>query len=117
MYAIRSYYASFAVESFQSLYLKVHYPLEFMTAVINNFGGFYHTWVYFNEARRWGAAINLPCVNRSEYKTSIKGSAIFIGFIHLQRLEKQVAAMIIGEREERGHFKSLEDLLESYNFV
>ncbi|HCD48066.1 MAG TPA: hypothetical protein DEQ46_05480, partial [Cryomorphaceae bacterium] len=35
--------ASYAVESYQSLYLKAHYPLEYMVAVINNFGGFYST--------------------------------------------------------------------------
>ncbi len=108
----KAHSASFAVESFQSLYLKVHYPLEFMTAVINNFGGYYRTWVYFNEARRWGATINLPCVNRSGYKTSINGKDIFIGFIHLQKLEQQVAGMIIGERDLNGEYKSLEDLLE-----
>jgi len=61
----KAHSASYAVESFQSLYLKAHYPLEFMVAVINNFGGFYRTWVYFNEARRGGATINLPCVNQS----------------------------------------------------
>jgi DNA polymerase-3 subunit alpha len=108
----KAHSASFAVESFQSLYLKVHYPLEFMTAVINNFGGFYRTWVYFNEARRWGATINLPCVNRSEYKTSITGRDIFIGLIHLQGLEEQVAGMIIGEREVNGDYNSLENLLQ-----
>jgi DNA-directed DNA polymerase III PolC len=108
----KAHSASFAVESFQSLYLKVHYPLEFMTAVINNFGGFYRTWVYFNEARRWGAGIHLPCVNRSGYKTSIRGRDIFIGFIHLQNLEKEVAGMIIDERERHGDYKSLENLLD-----
>jgi len=108
----KAHSASFAVESFQSLYLKVHYPLEFMTAVINNFGGFYRTWVYFNEARRWGAAIHLPCVNRSQYKTSITGKDIFIGLIHLQHLEQQVAHMLIEEREANGDYTSLEDLLE-----
>jgi len=108
----KAHSASFAVESFQSLYLKVHYPIEFMTAVINNFGGYYKTWVYFNEARRWGARIELPCVNRSEYKTSITGKDIYIGFIHLQNLEQAVAHMIIREREEHGSFKGLEDLLE-----
>jgi DNA-directed DNA polymerase III PolC len=107
----KAHSASFAVESFQSLYLKVHYPLEFMTAVINNFGGFYRTWVYFNEARRWGAAIHLPCVNRSGYKTSITGKEIYIGFIHVQNLEKEVAGVIIGERDRNGEYKSLEDLL------
>ncbi len=108
----KAHSASFAVESFQSLYLKTYFPLEFMTAVINNFGGFYRTWVYFNEARRWGATIHLPCVNRSEYKTSITGSEIFIGFIHLQNLEQQIAGMIIDERSEHGFYKNLEDFLQ-----
>ena len=108
----KAHSASFAVESFQSLYLKAHYPLEFMTAVINNFGGYYRTWVYFNEARRWGGIIHLPCVNRSEYKTSIRGRDIFIGFIHMQNLEEQVARMITAERELHGPFVSLEEFLE-----
>jgi DNA-directed DNA polymerase III PolC len=108
----KAHSASFAVESFQSLYLKAHYPLEFMTAVINNFGGYYRTWVYFNEARRWGGIIHLPCVNRSEYKTSITGKDIFMGFIHIQNLEHQTAEMITGEREQHGPFTSLADFLQ-----
>jgi len=36
----KAHSASYAIESFQSLYLKAHFPLEFMVAVINNFGGF-----------------------------------------------------------------------------
>ena len=40
-----------AVESYQSLYLKAHYPLEFMVGVINNGGGFYRTELYVHEAR------------------------------------------------------------------
>jgi DNA polymerase-3 subunit alpha len=108
----KAHSASFAVESFQSLYLKAHYPLEFMCAVINNFGGFYRTWVYFNEARRWGGSIHLPCVNRSEYMTSITGKDISIGFVHLQNLEQQSAHMIIQERQDRGEYEGLEDFLE-----
>ncbi len=50
----KAHSASYAVESFQSLFLKAHYPIEFMVAVINNFGGFYRTWVYFNETQRCG---------------------------------------------------------------
>ncbi|MEZ5071718.1 MAG: DNA polymerase III subunit alpha [Bacteroidales bacterium] len=107
----KAHSASFAVESFQSLYLKVHYPLEFMTAVINNFGGFYKTWVYFNEARRWGATIELPCVNRGQYMTSIRDRSVYIGFVHLQNLEQDVAHMLLAERERAGEFLSLDDLL------
>ncbi len=108
----KAHSASFAVESFQSLYLKAHYPLEFMCAVINNFGGYYRTWVYFNEARRWGGNIHLPCVNRSDHKTSISGKDIYMGFIHIQNLELQVAGMITREREQGGAFSSLENFLE-----
>jgi DNA polymerase-3 subunit alpha len=108
----KAHSASYAVESFQSLYLKAHYPLEFMTAVINNFGGYYRTWVYFNEAQRWGGIIHLPCVNRSNHKTSITGCDIVIGLIHIQNLEHQVSKVITGEREQHGLFSSLEDFLE-----
>src|SRR5687767_15765441 len=72
--------ASYAVESYQSLFLKAHYPLEFMVGVINNFGGFYKTEFYFHEARMNGARIEPPCVNHSEYLTTIAGNQIYIGF-------------------------------------
>lgn len=76
----KAHSASFAVESYQSLFLKTYYPLEFLTAVINNFGGFYQAPVYFNEARRYGATIEPPCVNRSNYYTCLIGTHIFVGF-------------------------------------
>ncbi len=108
----KAHSASYAVESFQSLYLKAHFPLEFMTAVINNFGGFYHSWVYFNEARRQGARINLPCVNQSEYKTIISGKDIYIGFVHISDLESKTGHMIVAEREKHGDFIDLEDFVK-----
>jgi len=107
----KAHSASYAVESFQSLYLKAYYPLEFQVAVINNFGGFYATWVYFNEARRQGGKIHLPCINRSDYKTNIKGKDIFIGFIHLSNLEQKIAEKLLEEREKNGAFQNLEDFI------
>jgi DNA polymerase-3 subunit alpha len=108
----KAHSASYAVESFQSLYLKAHYPLEFMVAVINNFGGFFQRWVYFNEAQRWGAEIMLPCVNHSNYKTRIIGKKIYIGFIHIESLERKLGKGISSEREENGHFHSLADFIQ-----
>jgi DNA polymerase-3 subunit alpha len=107
----KAHSASYAVESFQSLYLKAYFPREFMVAVINNFGGFYRTWVYFNEAKRWGATINLPCVNHSNYLTRIIGKDIYIGFIHLQNLESKVGKAIQKERELNNDFCSIVDFL------
>lgn len=107
----KAHSASYAVESFQSLYLKAHYPLEFMVAVINNFGGFYRTWVYVHEARRFGATIQLPCVNKSKYKTTIYGTDIYIGFIHIMSLEYNLARSIETIRNEDGPFRDLNDFV------
>lgn len=104
--------ASYAVESFQSLYLKAHFPLEFMVGVINNFGGFYSTEFYFQEARMAGANIQLPCVNRSEYLTSIDGKTIYMGFVHLKGLEQTVARSIPENRNNGGPYRSLLDFLQ-----
>ena len=113
----KAHSASYAVESYQSLYLKSHYPLEFQVAVINNFGGFYQTWFYFNEARRMGAKIHLPCVNRSCYLTTMNGRTIFMGFVHLQGIEQQFVERFLAEREARGPFKSLEDFISRVPFT
>jgi DNA polymerase-3 subunit alpha len=103
--------ASYAVESYQSLFLKAHYPLEFMVGVINNFGGFYKTEFYFHEARMSGGRIEAPCVNQSENLTSIIGDHIYTGFVHIKSLEAKVAQAIAPEREARGRYKSLDDFL------
>ena len=107
----KAHSASYAVESYQSLYLKVYYPIEFMVAVINNFGGFYRTEVYFHEAKMAGADICNPCVNLSTYLTSVKGKEVYIGFVHIQNLEEGIARRIPEEREQNGAYLSLEDFI------
>jgi DNA polymerase-3 subunit alpha len=105
----KAHSASFAVESFQSLYLKAYFPLEFMVAVINNFGGFYRTEYYFHEARMAGAAIHAPCVNHSEYLTTLRGTDVYTGFIHLSGLERATAEKVVRQRAAAGPFRSLAD--------
>ena len=104
--------ASYAVESFQSLFLKAYYPKEFMVGVINNFGGFYNTEFYVHEARMAGAIIHPPCINNSKYVTSIYGDDIYLGLIHLSGLEKNVALAIVEEREASGEYKGLIDFTQ-----
>lgn len=104
--------ASFAVESYQSLFLKTYYPKEFYVAVINNFGGFYGTEFYFHELRKNGACIQLPCLNNSSYLTNIKGDDVYVGFIHLQGLEENLGRKIEEDRERRGVFIDLNDVIQ-----
>ena len=108
----KAHSASYAVESYQSLYLKTNYPHEFHVAVINNFGGFYRTWVYVNEAKRYGARINLPDINKSEHTTTIYGNEIYLGWVHIKNLEEKLVHKIIEERNRNGEFKDLFDFTD-----
>jgi DNA-directed DNA polymerase III PolC len=104
--------ASYAVESYQSLFLKAYYPLEHMVGVINNFGGFFRTEFYVHEARMCGGAIHAPDINRSESITTIYGTDIFLGFAHVQNLEKKVIEDLLNERCTNGQFSSLADFMK-----
>lgn len=108
----KAHSASFAVESFQDLYLKTYYPMEFMVGVLNNFGGFYSQELYFLELRKTGATIHLPCVNNSDYLTNIHGTDVYVGFVHLKGLERQMIETILLERSLHGPFEHLQDFIE-----
>ncbi len=106
--------ASYAVESYQSLFLKTYYPLEYMVAVINNGGGFYRVETYIHEARLSGATVHAPCINKSDYQTTIYGRDIYLGFQRLAGLEARTIKHIIEERE-KGFYRSLNNFLERVN--
>lgn len=107
----KAHSASFAKESFQSLALLAHYPIEFYVGVINNFGGFYSTRVYVNEVKKYGATVHLPCINKSLYKTTLYGTDLYLGFVHIKDLENQFAHLIAHERENNGEFQDLENFI------
>ncbi|MBL7958296.1 MAG: DNA polymerase III subunit alpha [Flavobacteriales bacterium] len=125
--------ASYAVESYQGLYLKAHHPLEFLVGVANNFGGFYHTEFYLHEAKRAGAVIEAPCVNRSEELCSLARASgrqaargnpnspladspftarIYLGLGNVKSLEETTVQLILHERRRNGPFADLQDLLK-----
>ena len=104
--------ASYAIESYQSLYLKAHYPIEYMTAVINNFGGYYSTELYVNEARLSGADVQAPCVNQSQWESSVQGKTLFIGFQFLHGLEHSTGKRLLNERLLNGCFLDFDDFIK-----
>lgn len=104
--------ASYAVESYQSLFLRAYFPLEYMVAVLNNGGGFYRSEFYVHEARMMGATIHPPCINHSQIANCIYGKHIYLGMMYLRDLEHQVMERIVRERITNGLFSSLEDFLD-----
>ncbi len=104
--------ASYAVESYQSLFLKAYFPLEYMVATLNNFGGFYTTELYVHEARMDGGIIEPPCINTSLSETVIRGKTIYLGFMFLQSFESKIISRIVKEREENGSFLNLDNFID-----
>ena len=101
--------ASYAVESYQSLYLKAYYPLEFYTAVINNFGGFYRTEFYVHAARKSGADIQAPCINHSEALTRIQEKTLWLGLGLIDSMEQNCIHRILQSRNADGPFTNLSE--------
>jgi DNA polymerase-3 subunit alpha len=105
--------ASYAVESYQSLYLKAYYPLEYMVATINNYGGFYQTELYAHEAHLQDGNICAPCVNHSGLLTSLYGGRdIYLGFHLLHAFDLKMAKIIEEERTLNGVYKSFDDFVD-----
>lgn len=111
----KAHSASFAVESYMSLYLKTYYPKEFMVAVINNFGGFYSRELYFLELLKTGGDIKPPCINKSDHYTNINGDEVYTGFIHMKGIQDKLIEQILEDRTVNGSYLHLQDFIERIN--
>ena len=107
--------ASYAVESYQSLYLKKYFPLEFMTAVLNNGGGFYNIETYVHEIVMQGGIVAPPCINNSEHGNKIIGKTVYLGMGMLKSLEMKAVQRILNDRNFNGPYASFENFLERIN--
>jgi DNA-directed DNA polymerase III PolC len=117
----KAHSASYAQVSFQSAYLKAHWPAVFMAAVLANGGGFYPAFSYVEEARRMGLDVRLPDVNRSgptwraeldsPEATLAESRAIRVGLDQIAGLEAASVGRILAARERGGTFLSLGDFL------
>jgi DNA-directed DNA polymerase III PolC len=111
----KAHSASFAVESYMSLYLKTYFPKEFMVAVINNFGGYYSRELYFLELLKAGGKIHPPCINESDEYTNIHGDNVHCGLIHIKNLQKKLRELILRDRKQNGPYLNLQDFIERLN--
>lgn len=113
---VKAHSASYAMLSFQSAYLRAHFPAEFMAAVLSNHGGFYSTLAYASESRRMGLALFPPDVNESGWRCAGGKGVIRFGFCMVVSLNAGVAETIPRERERRGAYRSVEDFARRVGF-
>ncbi|MFW6140255.1 MAG: DNA polymerase III subunit alpha [Acidobacteriota bacterium] len=106
----KAHSASYACMAYQSVYLKAHYPLWYLTSVLNAGGGYYPLPVYIEEARRLGIEVLPPDVAHSGYRFTVENSCIRAGLLSVKCLHTETAKKIIEERN-KGSYCSLEDFL------
>lgn len=108
----KSHAACYAVVSYQTAYLKYHYPVEFMaalmTSVIDNLS---KVSEYIQVCRQMGINILPPDINSGESGFSVSGNSIRYGLSALKSVGKSVIDSIASERQQNGPFTSLKDFI------
>ena len=106
----KAHAATYAVLSYRGAYLKAHYPIEYMAAMLNNFAGYYRSSVYAQEARRFGARLHPPTINRPSHGCFVDGSDLYIGLAFVRNLSGNTIERIIGAHRH-GRFADMFDFL------
>ena len=113
----KSHAAAYAVVAVQTGYLKLHYPVEFMAALMNSIMGNAGKIAYYIQyCRKNGIPVLPPDVNRSEEKFAVdvqdgrKGLRFGMGAI--KSLGRAPVAALVSERRAGGPFRDLYDLID-----
>ncbi|MCL2182628.1 MAG: DNA polymerase III subunit alpha [Chitinispirillia bacterium] len=109
----KSHAGVYAHLSYQTAYLKAHYPLEYMTSILTAYLGSPDDFLAMrNEAERMGIHVVPPDVNTSDKAFSIDNGSIRIGLEAVKNVGK-AGELILKARDEKGRFTSIFDLCAS----
>ncbi len=111
----KSHAAAYALLSYQTAWLKTHYPHEFYAAsMCFDMHQSEKLAVYVDDMHRNGVALSGPDINSSEAEFSVEqtddGLAVRYGMAGVRNVGEKAMDVIVAEREENGAFTSLEDL-------
>lgn len=108
----KSHAAAYAYVSYQTGYLKVHYEIEYLTAVLNNrITSADSIKKYTNYARIEGFTIYPPDINKSYTEFKVENGNMRFGLGALKHVGTGLIDSIVEERNANGDFKSFEDFL------
>jgi len=109
----KSHSCAYALLAYQTAYMKTHYPVEFMAALLTSETGNAEKAVkYINEARGMSISILPPDVNESDLYFTPVGESIRFGLAAIKNVGENTAKAIRDSRISSGEFKSLYDLCE-----
>jgi DNA polymerase-3 subunit alpha len=104
----KSHAVAYSMLSYQTAWLKYHYPLEFMCALLSNESNNDAITDYLLECKQMGISIRLPHVNHSDAKFAIEGDALRMGLSNVKYISDIVAKRII-ERRPYANYQQFKD--------
>jgi len=108
----KSHTVAYGLLAYQSAYLKAHYPLAYMTALLMSVeGNTAKIARYVQEARRMGIRILPPDINESNVHFTPVGNSIRFGLAAIKNVGEGAVEAILEVRQKGGKFRSLEDFL------
>ncbi|MDE3214235.1 MAG: DNA polymerase III subunit alpha [Bacteroidota bacterium] len=112
----KSHSTCYAYVAYQTAYLKAHYPSEYMAAVLNHAGSIEKITFFMEECKRMGLTVLGPDINESQKGFAVnKKGEIRFGFSGMKGVGESAIENIIEERNKRGPFQSIFDLIKRVN--
>jgi DNA polymerase-3 subunit alpha len=110
----KSHSCAYALLAYQTAYLKTHYPVEFMAAMLSSETGNTDKVVkYINEARGMGITVLPPDVNSSDVDFTPRGDQIRFGLRAIKNVGENTVKGILVARESLGRFSNTFEFCES----
>ena len=110
----KSHSAAYALLAYHTAYLKTHYPVEFMAALLTSVTGSTDDVVkYINECREMGIAVEAPDINVSDANFTPHGESIRFGLAAVKNVGGNAIESIVAARKKLGRFKSIFEFCEN----
>lgn len=120
----KSHSVSYALNIYQSMYLKTHHPKEFMAALIQqSFGSPKKLQEYIQEAQRMKLRVGAVDINTSQVEMASSGNNpdsefdIVFGFSGVKQTNDKFAEIVVEERNKNGDYKSVADFVKRVSKV
>ncbi len=109
----KAHSAAYALLAYQTAYLKTHYPVEFMAAMLTSVTGSTDDVVkYINECREMGIGVEPPDINVSTANFTPHGPAIRFGLAAVKNVGHNAIESIVAGRKEEGRYSSIYEFCE-----
>jgi len=109
----KSHSTAYGAIAYQTAYLKAHYPLEFMAALLScGMESSDRIAEHVDDCRRMNIEVQPPDVNSSEVEFGVAGDKLTFGLAAIKGIGEQAVAGVVQEREQNGPYHNIFDLTE-----